>query len=158
MQHWIVILAGIVGTFLMTISAEIVAGLFKAPFHVVRILATMLPFKKRVEPPSTLTYVLASTVHYLIGVIFAYVYVWLLLHWINRDLFSATIYGATLGTIAVIVWSIFFRIHPNPPSIPLKGYLPVIWVGHVILALAMNGVMRFFSHPSLQETAISVCR
>lgn len=145
----IALLAGITGTLIMTGFTEFMALLLKKPFHVITILAIMLPLKKRVESPNILIYCVATVIHYLIGVIFSYFYQWLILHgWINHDLLSAVIFGSLIGTVAVIVWGIFFSIHPNPPPIELKPYLTVIWIGHTALALTLIGIFKLFLKPS----------
>lgn len=147
MQHWIFIIAGLVGTLVMTGTTELVATITRMPFHVIRILASMLPFQKHPTPPNTKTFSLAVILHYTIGVVFAYGYVIVIGRgWFNADLLSSILYGVIIGTIAIAGWRLFFLIHPNPPPIPLKGYLPVIWTGHIVLSLTFYVVLKHVLH------------
>jgi hypothetical protein len=83
--------------------------LLKKPFYVVIILATMLPFKKDVSTPNVFIYTAATLIHYFIGVIFSYLYLWQLVdRLIINDVLSALLYGVIIGSIAVIGWRFFF--------------------------------------------------
>ena len=136
------ILAGLAGTLAMTSFAEITAHLLKKPYFVVIILATMLPFKKDLSPPKASTYILATILHYAIGVGFAYAYLWLMLKGIiTNNTLTALLYGIAIGIIAIIGWRVFFAIHPNPPRIkPI--YFAMIWMGHIVLSIIGAGVFR----------------
>ena len=145
MKSAVVLFAGVGSTLVMTAFSEAIALVFRKPFHVVTILAIMLPFKKNSESPGTLMYSIATVVHYFIGVIFAFAYsLQLSERLIINDWLSAFLYGGIIASVAVISWRIFFWIHPNPPPIELKNYLLTIWGGHIILSLTMAGIFRLF--------------
>jgi hypothetical protein len=130
-----VILAGIAATLVMTGFSQLTAYLLKKPFYVVIILATMLPFNKDLTPPKLSTYVAATILHYFIGIVFAYVHLWLILNGhITNNVLSALLYGVAIGTIAIIGWRLFFIIHPNPPSLEAT-YFVMIWLGHIWLSI-----------------------
>ena len=136
------ILAGLAGTLAMTSFAEITANLLKKPYFVVIILATMLPFRKDLSPPKASTYIVATILHYAIGVGFAYLYLWFMLEGlIINNAITAFLYGAAIGIIAIIGWRLFFTIHPNPPRIK-RTYFAMIWLGHVVLSIIAAGVFR----------------
>ena len=65
---WIVILAGLGATLVMTCFTLIMSHILKKPFYVVMILAMMLPFKKDVSTPTVFVYITATFLHYFIGV------------------------------------------------------------------------------------------
>ena len=135
---WIGILAGLGGTLVMTCFTLIMSHILKKPFYVVVILATMLPFRKNVSAPNVFIYITATFLHYFIGVIFSYLYLWQLVErLIINDVLSALLYGAILGSTAVIGWRFFFFIHPNPPPIELIPYLVTIWFGHIMLSITL---------------------
>jgi hypothetical protein len=137
-----IILAGIAGTLVMTCFTQITAQVLKKPFYVVVILATMLPFKKAITTPNALTYMGATILHYFIGILFSYLYLWLMVEgFISNDAPSAILYGAGIGTVAIIGWRIFFMIHPNPPPIE-PMYFAMIWLGHIWLSLIASGIFR----------------
>ena len=136
------IITGIAGTLAMTCFTQITAQLLKKPFYVVMILATMLPFKRDITPPNISTYVGATILHYFIGVVFAYLYLWLTLEGlITNDTLSALIYGAAIGIVAIIGWQLFFKIHPNPPQIE-PTYFVMIWLGHIWLSIIAAAIFR----------------
>jgi len=101
----------------------------------------MLPFKKNVTTPNFFIYTTATLIHYSIGVIFSYLYLWQLVErLIINDVLSALLYGAIIGSIAVIGWRLFFFIHPNPPPIELIPYLVTIWFGHITLSITFAAI------------------
>jgi hypothetical protein len=135
-----VILAGVAATLVMTGFSQITAYLLKKNFYVVIILATMLPFNKHVTPPKLSTYVAATILHYLIGIVFAYVHLGLILNgYIANNALSALLYGGVIGTIAIIGWRLFFMIHPNPPSVE-RTYFVMIWIGHIWLSITAAAI------------------
>jgi len=139
---WIVILAGLGGTLVMTAFTRIASHILKKPFYVIMILATMLPFKKNVKTPNVFVYTTATLIHYFIGVIFSYLYSWQLVErLIINDVLSALLYGAIIGSLAVIGWRLFFFIHPNPPPIELIPYLVTIWFGHITLSITFAAII-----------------
>ena len=142
---WIAILAGLSGTLIMTCFTLIMSHILKKPFYVVMILATMLPLKKDVSTPNVFIYIVATFIHYFIGVIFSYLYLWQLdERLIINDLLSALLYGAIIGSIAVIGWRAFFFLHPNPPPIELVPYLMTIWSGHITLSITLAAIFSVF--------------
>ena len=142
---WIVILAGLGATLVMTCFTLIMSHILKKPFYVVMILAMMLPFKKDVSTPTVFVYITATFLHYFIGVIFSWLYLWQLVdRLIINDLLSALLYGAIIGSIAVIGWRPFFLIHPNPPPIELIPYLVTIWFSHIILSITLAAIFSIF--------------
>ena len=136
------ILAGIAGTLAMTCFTQITAQLLKKPFYVVIILATMLPFKGELKFPAASTYIVATILHYLIGVVFSYIYLWLMLEGlITNNTLTALLFGAAIGTVAIIGWRLFFMIHPSPPPIE-PTYFVMIWVGHIWLSIIAAAIFR----------------
>lgn len=136
------ILAGVAGTLAMTCFTQITAQLLKRPFYVVLILATMLQFKRDIAPPNASTYVAATILHYFIGIMFSYLYLWLMLEgFVSNDTFSAILYGAVIGSVGIIGWRIFFKIHPNPPPIDTM-YFAMIWLGHLWLSIIASAIFR----------------
>ena len=149
---WIAILAGLGGTLVMTSFTRIMSHILKKPFYVVMILATMLPFKKNVTTPNIFIYTTATLIHYFIGVIFSFLYLWQLVEGlIINDVLSALLYGAIIGSIAVIGWRLFFFIHPNPPPIELIPYLVIIWLGHITLSITFAAIFSISVSSTISE-------
>lgn len=152
MNLWIAILAGLGGTLVMTSFTLVMSHILKKPFYVVMILATMLPFKKNVTTPNFFIYASATLIHYSIGVIFSYFYLWQLVErLIINDALSALLYGAIIGSIAVIGWRLFFFIHPNPPPIELIPYLVTIWFGHITLSITFAAIISISMSSTMWE-------
>jgi hypothetical protein len=109
----------------------------------------MLPFKKNVSTPNVYLYTVASLIHYFIGVGFSYLYLWQLVErLLINDIISALLYGAILGSIAVIAWRLLFFIHPNPPQIELTPYLITIWFGHITLSITLAAIFSIWMVPT----------
>jgi hypothetical protein len=148
-----IILAGIGGTLVMTGFSQITAYLLKKPFYVVIILATMLPFNRDATPPKLSTYVVATVLHYFIGIVFAYVHLWLILNGhITNNALSALLYGVAIGIVAILGWRLFFMIHPNPPIV--KGtYFVMIWLGHIWLSITAAAIFSInpLSTPAMEN-------
>jgi hypothetical protein len=119
----------------------------------------MLHFKK--QPRSKiLNYTLffaAVIIHYSVGVLFSYCFDLLVTgEFIEPTYMNAILFGCVAGLTGIIGWRIFFALHPNPPELKLTQYLLVIWLGHVIYAIAM-----FASYSKLQpapiQASIPIC-
>lgn len=138
-MNFVIIMAGIIATLSMTLFVELTALVSRKPFHVIRILANMLRFDKDFNrKQKRMIFIVATILHYGIGVGFAYCYDLSL----ESDLLTASwkdalLFGAGAGTVGIIVWRIFFAIHPNPPKINLVQYLAVIWLGHLVFACGL---------------------
>jgi uncharacterized membrane protein YagU involved in acid resistance len=129
------IAAGIGGTAVMTAFIYLLSYTTKKRLKVVKILGTMLTFqttpdKQTSEHSSAI--VVGIIGHYLVGIIFSVIYYLLWTHGIGKpDLMTCAIYGFISGIVGIIVWRIFFVLHPNPPAVPLKDYIVSILIGHI---------------------------
>jgi hypothetical protein len=152
--------AGILGTLAMTLYTLIAFHLTKSRYYPVRILAQMLRLKS-VNTQTTVPmhiYILANMVHYAIGVLFGYSYHWLISKKILVfDLHDTFIFGILIAFIAIIGWQLFFFFHPTPPPVRLKQYLPVIWSGHIILAIVMFYTSQVFTDERITSAPIPMC-
>ena len=146
---------GVIATAVMTGFTDGIARAFRKPFHVVVILSVMLRFKyvTDVESINPYRYSFAIIVHYGIGVIFAAVYVFLKIYTFGDSI----LFGCIIGTIGIVGWRIFFALHPGPPPIPLKGYLPTIWGGHIFLAIALYILTRLCITSQHVSESIPIC-
>lgn len=154
MESYLPIFAGLAGTFFMSAFTEIAFIVLKKDYHVVRILGNMFMFRKTTPLQSTPPpgiYITALAVHYAVGIVFAYMYYWLR----DEDILNVTTlhwyhFGICIATIAILGWKLFFEVHPGPPTVQLKYYLPVIWLGHIILAF----VVKLTYQTYLQQTIV----
>jgi hypothetical protein len=154
----LIILSGVAGTFAMTCFVELLAAISKKPFHVVRILSRMLQYGDNTpKHKRQITYGVAIIIHYLVGISFTNIFVFLLkTELIEPEIWYALIFGAVAGLVGILGWRIFFAIHPNPAHIDLSQYLIVIWAGHLIFALAMF-LLYIELQPGRSTVTITVC-
>jgi len=159
MSILISLVAGIAGTFFMTLLTELIWLIFRKPYHVVRTLSVILEKGKhaRTPTPTPLYYVIGTILHYAIGVGFAYLYLFAIdARIISFSLFPALIYGVLLGIIAMAGWFIFFAVHKFPLAYVLLIYLGAIGAGHILLAAVMYYTIQLIS-PQPVALSIPVC-
>lgn len=138
-----IIISGIAGTLAMTLFIEFICLLTHKPFHVIRILAYMIPFGRSVVSTNArrMIYVAAVEIHYAIGVLFTFCFKQCIQSNLMEFTFSnALLFGALAGFVGIIGWRIVFAVHPEPPKIRLSQYLTVIWIGHIVFS-----IVQFYS-------------
>lgn len=71
--------------------------------------------------------------HYLVGVAFVTVYV---IVWHTTPVYANLVNGAWMGfvsgVVGVAVWHLTFKVHPNPPVVPLVKYYLHLLAAHVV--------------------------
>ncbi|HEY0653497.1 MAG TPA: hypothetical protein VGD65_10225 [Chryseosolibacter sp.] len=134
-----IIYAGIAGTFFMTVFVEAIAWLLGKPFHVIRNLSHILQFSSPApQKKKTLVFLLATVLHYTIGVLFAFCFTWFLqADVLNCTFIDSVSFGALAGTVGIIGWRVAFAIHPEPPRLNLWQYLALIWLGHLVFSIGL---------------------
>lgn len=143
------IAAGIGGTAVMTAFIYLLSYITQKRLKVVKILGTMLTFqttpdKETSEHSSAI--VVGIIGHYTVGIIFSVIYYLLWTHGIGKpDFITCAIYGFISGIIGIIVWRIFFAIHPNPPAVPLKDYIPAILIGHIFFGAGVWATLQLLT-------------
>jgi len=138
----IVAAAGMTGTTIMTAFMFIMSAITHRQLNVIKVLGSMLTFKAtRVGTVShdPVAVVTGLVVHYLVGLLFTRVYIWLWSHNIvSTDVISTVFLGFLTGLAGAIVWTVFFALHPRPVKVPLKIYLICILVGHIFFAAGVR--------------------
>jgi hypothetical protein len=135
------VVAGIGGTAVMTAFIYLLSYITQKRLKVVKILGTMLTFqttpdKQTSEHSSAI--VVGILGHYFVGIVFSLIYYWLWTNGIGKpDILTCAIYGFISGIVGIIVWRIFFAIHPNPPSVPLKDYIVSILIAHIFFGIGV---------------------
>ena len=135
-------IVGICATSLMTFFFFFFCAISKKRLQVIQILGTMLTNQTTKNKGLSVTlgaFLLGTITHYLVGFGFAWIYIWLCAQGIfNFDFPNSVTYGALIGVFAVLVWWLFIKIHPNPPSIPVYYYLPCIFLSHLVFGIGMK--------------------
>lgn len=148
MLFYIPLLAGIVGTVLMTWFTSAAFRMLKDPYKVVWILGNMImfrPYTPVTKQPTSGSFAFAVCIHYVVGVLFSFAYRVLIVqgYW-PFHFAAAVLYGCIIGSVGVVGWKLFLRLHPAPPFISQRHYLWVIWWGHLVLAIAMFLTFKIF--------------
>jgi hypothetical protein len=147
MKFYYSIIGGILGTLLMTLFSYFIAYITHKPTKVVKVLGTMLT--NQTTPEGGLSNKLSAILigilaHYLVGIGFTFIYFYL---WPNRDseasFFQSLLFGFLCGVFGIIVWKIFFLLHPNPPEISLPVYLLNILIGHLFFGIGIFITYKF---------------
>jgi hypothetical protein len=140
------IIAGIAGTFLMTLFTDLAALVTKYNFHVPSILGTMVTMETKPSgnvSDSMVSKIWGYVLHYLIGIFYAMLYQNLIQAGIGYGGYThALVFGIVIGSVAVTFWYSFLKLHPMAPVVRLPLYLVFIFLGHLLLAIAMNATFK----------------
>jgi hypothetical protein len=160
MNFSVAAIAGIAATLGMSAFTAVGFYLVRAPYHVIRILGNMMRFKKvtpLMDIPPMSVYILTIIVHYTIGILFAISFALILRYDIlDNSMIQSLFFGMVIGTIGIGGWKIFFSLHPAPPPVLLKNYLPVIWLGHLVMAIVLHYCIIFFASAPV-TVSIPIC-
>ncbi len=131
-------IAGIFGTFIMTLFM-IAASVFTGHnFRVPAILGSMATFQNKpsgTPARSGISLLTGNILHYTIGVFLAFVYeIYILKAGLSNTFSNAMLYGIIAGCCAVLFWFTFIKLHPMAPAIKLSLYLFFIFIGHLFFA------------------------
>jgi hypothetical protein len=130
------VVAGLAATTAMTMFVLLLHLLTGQQLNVIRILGTMLTSSTTTEGGCSKkagSQVAGTIAHYAVGLFFSFAYIWMWRHQlIKTDWFTTAILGFVTGMFGIIVWKSYFRIHSNPPFVPMRLYLACILFAHVI--------------------------
>ncbi|TDE18266.1 hypothetical protein [Dyadobacter psychrotolerans] len=139
-NEWIkiIVLSGIIGTAVMTLSMYCLTFLTTKVMPVARVLGTMITCQTTDDghlSDSRIAIAVGILAHYAVGIFFAYCYHVLWMFGVGEPGFwNGLLLGLLSGTFAVIFWFTFVAVHPFPPKIDLKDYIPALFLGHFIFA------------------------
>ncbi|MFD2513807.1 hypothetical protein ACFSRY_08000 [Pontibacter locisalis] len=148
------ILAGLAATAAMTAFLYLLSFLTHRVMKMIRIMGTMV--MNRTQPDGSLseavsTKVVGTIVVYLMGILFALVYlaVW------DADIGLITaswglFLGLANGIIAMIMWYFFFMLHPRPPLIKLRTYLLTLIAAHIVFGFVVTYVYHLLLQPAYE--------
>ncbi len=92
--------------------------------------------------PAIITGIIA---HYAVGLAFASVYHWIWQTGIGQPTFRDGLWlSAASAGAAIILWRLFFAVHPRPPIVNLRTFLPSIGLAHVVFTFGAIAVYRLF--------------
>lgn len=140
------LIAGIAGTFLMTLFMDAASLLTRYNFHVPSILGTMVTMETKPSgkvSDSAVSKTWGYILHYAIGIFFTIVYQNLLQTGMISGSYGYTLlFGAIAGLVAIIFWYFFLKLHPLAPVVHLRLYLLFIFLGHLLFAAGMSTTFK----------------
>jgi hypothetical protein len=130
-----VLIAGISGTTFMTLFSYLVSELegenFSEPERLGQLAKRLLPMLSKEGKQIT-----GWAAHYLVGLLFALVYVEL---WSRKKIRSSIkrnlLLGGVSGIIAVGIWKTTFKMHPLPRALNFNKYYLQLVPAHVVFAV-----------------------
>lgn len=143
-----IIIAGIVGTSLMTLYSYLVSEKEKQQFREPELLNALIDRSKVLpEIQDNSTHPAGWGTHYGIGILFVISYHLLWKNILCRPTIANTLTaGAVSGLIGIVSWKVFFSQHDNPPHNDRSGYYRQLFVAHLIFtttaALAYRSLGR----------------
>lgn len=130
-----VLISGISGTTFMTLFSYLVSELdgenFSEPERLGQLAKGLLPMLSKEDKQIT-----GWAAHYLVGLLFALVYVEL---WSRRKIRSSIkrnlLLGGISGIVAIAIWKATFKMHPLPPALSFNKYYLQLIPAHVVFAV-----------------------
>ncbi len=139
--NMVIILAGIAGTFLMTMFVRMFAAATGYQLAVPRVLGTLFTFTttpsgKVSHQPVALIW--GNILHYAIGIFFSLIYALCLTkHWLPAGIGGGIGFGALIGIVAVLCWLLMLKLHPLTPRIRTGIFLSSVYLGHILFGLVL---------------------
>ena len=134
----VIALSGMIGTTVMAVVMYGLAFITDTVMPVARVLGTMITCQTTDDgglSDSRTSVVVGVLTHYAVGITFAYFYHILWTFGVGEPGFwNGILLGFLSGIFAVIFWFTFMAIHPFPPKIILKDYIPALFLGHFVFA------------------------
>jgi len=140
MKTGTILLSGITGTTIMTFFSYLVSEKKSRNFREPLLLSKI--FERGIPPLNVKEGKVAGwTFHYLVGIIFSFLYEASWKHsGIKPGLSEGACIGAVSGIVAIIAWDAVLRLHPDPPEVSKGRYYPHLFLAHVIFgAFAVAG-------------------
>ncbi|QNF33207.1 hypothetical protein HUW51_10885 [Adhaeribacter swui] len=137
------IVAGIVGTTVMTAFSYAVSALKKENFKEPELLNLLLqnqPDRDKARPNHFAGWLL----HYSVGGVWAGVYSLSLqaLHQKPQNK-QALVFGLISGVSGVLIWKSVLKLHTNPPKIAYQQFYQQLFLAHMLFAFATSKTLNY---------------
>lgn len=133
MEIFNAIIAGLLGTLVMTILMYLGPAMGMPKMDIIGMLGTMFTATEGSAR------IIGTIVHFMMGAIFALIYAFL---W-NLGIGSSTwywglIFGAVHALIAIVMMPVMLRMHPRPPSMDFGPQMMLgLLMGHLVFGLVV---------------------
>lgn len=139
---FIVIIIGLLSTFIMTVFVQLLG--YKQRKSIPWLLGTFIHTRlKPAETPSqTRLLTWGNIVHYIVGIGFVAIYlvVWFQ-GWLIHNYATILFFGIAAGLVAAMVWYITLTAHPLKAFISYPAFLTSIFLAHIVFAFSMAGLI-----------------
>ncbi len=139
----IIILSGLLGTISMTCFMYMYNYVTHQFTKVIHILGNMLIGENRYENPSKNALIVGTVAHFSVGILFSFSY-FLLWTWeiFQINFGNSVLIGIVSGVVAIFVWSIYLRVHSDPPKNSHFHYFVALFLAHIVFAIATVSVFQ----------------
>lgn len=142
-----IIVAGLVGTTLMTLYSYYISKKEKEQYREPELLNALVD-RSRYLPQiaDKQKHPFGWAAHYGIGIMFVIAYRLLWKESLkNPSLFRTAVIGAASGGIGIVSWKFFFSEHDNPPANDRQGYYRQLFYAHIIFSASAIITYRLLS-------------
>lgn len=130
-----VILAGVLGTVMMTAFSYVVSRMKSQQFREPKLLNMILRRSTYDMNPSNNS-ILGWVVHFSIGVILMTLfYILHLTFSFNISAISILLYGISAGILSILSWHLMFILNPDSADIVLSEFYLQLLIAHVLFAM-----------------------
>ncbi|MGK9128431.1 hypothetical protein M1D52_20640 [Olivibacter sp. SA151] len=144
------IVAGTVGTTLMTLFSYMVAASKGEKFEEPALLAEMV---EKLTKEKELARISGWTMHFAMGCSMAFVFqqIWKQTK-TNPGIKQGLIAGVLSGLSGILIWKAVFKFHPNPPPIPFNRYYGHLLLAHVVFSMGVALTSRNYKNEKIQQS------
>ncbi|TRO64388.1 hypothetical protein [Christiangramia sabulilitoris] len=130
-----VILAGILGTLLMTAFSYLIPRLRAKQFREPQLLNMILRRSTSDSMNPSNNSLIGWVVHFSIGIILMTLfYMFHLIFTFKISFFSIFIYGIFAGSLSILSWYLMFSLSNNPAEITMKEFYFQLLIAHILFA------------------------
>ncbi|MDQ3393804.1 MAG: hypothetical protein M3512_06800 [Bacteroidota bacterium] len=145
MREIFLLISGIIATAIMTLLMYMIGFFTGKRIALFHFLGTMAYPGKTSN--SFLKNAFAIILHFLVGILYAFVYSWLWSIGIGKpNFFWSIIFGIASGIIAIMGWGILISKSKNPPAIALKVFFTGLFFTHIVFSIIV-----FFTYLFLER-------
>ncbi len=130
-----VILAGVVGTVIMTAFSYFLSKVRSRQFKEPKLLNMILRRSSHDHMNPSNNSFIGWVVHFSIGIILMTLfYLFHLIFSFKISVISIILYGLITGSMAILSWHLMFYISASPPDVDLKEFYIQLFIAHVLFA------------------------
>ncbi|MCH4822113.1 hypothetical protein ML462_02920 [Gramella lutea] len=135
MELFQVILAGVLGTVLMTAFSYFLSKVRSRQFKEPKLLNMILRRSSHEHMNPSNNSFIGWVVHFSIGIILMTLfYLFHLIFSFRISFLSIFLYGIITGAMAILSWHLMFYISPRPPDVNLNEFYIQLFIAHVLFA------------------------